>query len=66
MQRPEDGKKGPKGGGARGSSCPKLGPLEMHIPTANPLDGWIRFLHFVRKLYLIPELETSIAFVNCV
>lgn len=37
MQRPEDGEKGPKGGGARDSFCPELGPLEVH----NGLTLWM-------------------------
>lgn len=27
----------------------QIDPLDMHIPTSNPLDGWIKLLHFVRK-----------------
>lgn len=39
MQRSKNDKQSPKGGDAEEiPSVPKLGPLEMHIPTSNSFD----------------------------
>lgn len=39
MQRPKNDKQSPKGSHAEEvSSVPKLGPLDMHIPSCNPSD----------------------------
>ena len=44
MQRPKNDKQRPKESDAEEiPSVPKLGPLEMHIPTSNPFDDGLSF-----------------------